>query len=67
MTNKNQQLLLSLLEEYFTDIDITKRDVLSKNKVAALLKEKLSKLGHWKNRKRGKPSPNYFIKQKTSY
>jgi hypothetical protein len=67
MTNKNQQLLVSLLEEYFSDIDITKRDVLSKNKVASLLKEKLTKIGHWKNRKRGKPSPIHFIKHKSSY
>ena len=67
MKNSDQQLLRSLLIEFFESIDLTQRDVLSKNKTATLLKSNLSKLGFWKNRKRGNPSIIHIRKAKSSY
>lgn len=51
---ENQELL-ELLTEFFKNVDINKRDVLSKNPVAKLLKQELSAKGRWKNLPRGKP------------
>ena len=61
MKQDKQKQLLILLEEYFSDHDINRRDFVSKNSVAALLKKKLSSIGRWKNLPRGKPNP--FISQ----
>ena len=54
MTNDNEKLLVSLLEEFFTDCDINKSRALSSNSVAKYLKSKLIEKGRWKNLSRGK-------------
>lgn len=56
MKQDKQKQLLILLEEYFSDYDINRRDFVSKNPVAVLLKKKLSSIGRWKNLPRGKPN-----------
>lgn len=55
MTNIKQKQLISLLDQFFEEYDINKRDFLNKNQVARLLKEELKKKGRWKNKARGKP------------
>ncbi len=61
MKQDKQKELLIMLEEFFSDHDINRRDFISKNPVATLLKKKLSSIGRWKNLPRGKP--NTFISQ----
>lgn len=41
--------LLVLLEAWFEQADFSRSHFLSRDKVAALLKSKLYKLGHWKD------------------
>jgi len=62
MKQDKQKQLLLLLEEYFADHDINRRDFIAKNPVAHLLKKKLSSIGRWKNLPRGKPNPLYLAK-----
>lgn len=54
MTNEEQKLLIDLLEKFFTDHDINKRDALFTNSVAKYLKGKLLEKNRWKNLPRGK-------------
>ena len=55
MTSLKQKQLISLLDQFFSEYDLDKRDFLNKNKVAIKLKEELKKRGRWKNKPRGKP------------
>lgn len=55
MTISKQKQLISLLEEFFSEYDLDKRDFLNKNKVAITLKKELKKQNRWKNKPRGKP------------
>ena len=54
MTTEDQKLLIDLLEKFFADHDINKRDMLFSNSAAKYLKGKLLEKGRWKNLPRGK-------------
>jgi hypothetical protein len=53
MTTKDEQELIRLLDLFFSEINWDDRNILYRNKVVLLLREKLTKLGRWKNLPRG--------------
>lgn len=52
MTNNDIILLSKLIEEWFEEFgkEFGNKNFLSRNKVAAVLKQKLKELGHWKKK-----------------
>lgn len=56
MNKQDQDQLTLLLEKFFSECDLNARDFLCKNKIAALLKQELKKLGRWRSLPRGKPN-----------
>lgn len=54
MTTQQKQQLLYLLDLFFAEAKFGSRDFLNKDSVASYLKERLLKIGHWKNRPRNK-------------
>ena len=58
--------LRRLLKMFFSEVDLSQRDVLSKNKTAKLLKSNLLKLGYWKNKPRGDPSAGFRKSKSTN-
>lgn len=49
----DQKELLRLLEIFFNECPLNKRNTVNQNKVAIYLKQKLSQLGRWRNLPRG--------------
>lgn len=47
--------LLNLLKKFFATYDLNKKNLVTRNPVAALLKRELSKRGRWKRLNRGLP------------
>jgi hypothetical protein len=54
MNKLKQKQLVELLEEFFSGFDQAIPRIFTKDPVAKLLKIRLSRLGLWKNRPRGK-------------
>ena len=57
MTNENKQLLLKLLNEWFNEKNLNKRNTFNGNPIGKLIRQKLSnkKVKRWRNRVRGLP------------
>ena len=50
MEKEKKKQLIELLNEWFNETDFSKYYVLRNDEVASLLKDRLSKLGYWKNK-----------------
>jgi hypothetical protein len=53
LTKHEIEQLAKLLELWFSEIDLTKYDILNKNKVAKIIKTNLKKTKNWRDRPRG--------------
>ena len=54
MNTKEQHELIRLLNIFFDEFILNKRNATSTNQIAALLKKRLAEIGRWKNLPRGK-------------
>ena len=53
MTNNEKQELYRLLNEWFSETDLDKRNITNKDRIARLIKKELTKSKNWKDKPRG--------------